>query len=131
MALVLKRSPTITGGTDATYKPDGYQANGKARFLGPENTYLLPEVLLIGVSVTNPSGNNLGKATSTHQLVFGDKTTEEGCCTVVANQISGSLVVDVALGLDSTIRDKWIADFRAYVNNQAFVDAIVTGNRPS
>lgn len=130
MSLVIKRSPTVTGGTDATYTPDGYQPNGKARFIGPENTFLTPEVLLIGASATNPTKDSLGRVSTTHQLVFGDRSTEDGCCTVSANQASANLSVDWTLGLSSGKVDAFLVDLRAYINSPAFVTAVKTGVRP-
>lgn len=130
MALVVKRSPTITGGTDATYTLEGLTANGKTRYIGPENTFLTPEVLLIGTTVSNPSKDSFGQAHSSHQLVFGDKTTAEGCCTVQANQISGNLTVTQSLGLASAKATAWLVDFRAYINSSAFETVVTQGNRP-
>lgn len=122
---------TMTGGASVVLTAQANPAIGKASFITPLHTRLKPHVvdILVTQAVTTPKDPGVGRGG--FKITIGDRTTEEGCCTVQ----QGSVIIDVGvrwpLNQPEALVDEALALLRALPFNTAFTDAVKKGILPT
>lgn len=127
----IKVGATLTGGSDVTLSPAGYQP-GHSTYTAPGHNRLEPETL--DFYVRNPAkatAASPGTATTGVKISFANRMVEEGCCTVKAGTVVADLGIRWDLSQPETVVDDVISYLRGVVYSTAFVDAVKKGILPS
>jgi hypothetical protein len=122
---------TMTGGTSVALTYQGNLNAGKAVFTTPAHTRLAPRQVdfLVTQAVTTSKDPGVGRGGV--KITYGDRATEEGCCTVQ----QGSVIIDVGvrwpLNQPESLVDDAIDMLQALMFNAAFLDAVKKGVTPA
>jgi hypothetical protein len=122
---------TMTGGSNVVLTHQSNPLAGKASFYTPDNTRLTPRTVDFLTSPAATTSKDPGVARGGLKITMGDRTTEEGCCTVQ----QGNVIIDVgvrwSLNQPEALVDDGIELLQALVFSTAFIDAVKKGNLPS
>jgi hypothetical protein len=122
---------TLTGGASVTLTNAGNSAGTKASFVTPTHTRLAPRTVDILMQPAKTTNADPGVARGGMKIAFGDRLTEEGCCTVN----SGTVIIDVGvrwpLNQAESLVDDSLEMLQALVFSPAFIAAVKTGILPA
>lgn len=130
MPFTLKKSPTITGGTDYVFTASGYNGS-RYQYLGQSNSHLTPTRLELAIGKPVDSKNGPGTASSQTKITVGSRVVEEGCCTASNGTVVVDLKVRWNLMQPESQLDDAIALARAWVQSPQFVNSIKAGFMPT
>lgn len=121
---------TLTGGASVALTYAGSPVSGKVVFVTPTHTRLAPREVSLTASPANTTPSEPGVARTALKVTFGDRQSEEGCCTVQAGHVIIDLGVRWSLNQPEALADDAIEMVQALVFTQAFMDAVKKGILP-
>lgn len=122
---------SMTGGSSAAATYAGSPQPGRSSYLLPGHTRLTPRTLDVFVTQAKTTAQDPGVARAGFKITIGDRTTEEGCCTVRQGDVIVDCNVRWSLNQSGTLVDAAIDYLQSMSFHQALVDAIKNGVPPS
>lgn len=122
---------SLTGGENVALTYAGNQTGTKASYVTPDHTRLTPQTVDFLMTPAKTTAADPGVARGGMKIVFADRQTAEGCCTVQAGSVIIDLGVRWSLNQPETLLDDAWELFKAAVFNAATLAAIKQGILPS
>lgn len=124
----IKLGATLTGGTTTTVAPSAFNGN-RVTFTTPTHTRLQPQTIQFSVAQA-PLGGKDPVASAGMKIVFAERVTEEGCCTVREGAATADFGFRWNLSQSVDTVDDVLEYLRGLVFTTEFRDMIVKGILP-